>query len=940
METNLLILLAVAVGLLSSSVFATDHVYVADYYDVYGDTTIPMLYTLCTFQGVVNVNEPRLFIIRYEEDYHWLEDLNDTYGISHTTFDSPFDAFNEPNLTMYCDKYVVYDNEDCNLAINNAFTLAGITSSCVVEKGDVDVMTSYGFGLHSHSDANMCGYWNTNEQAQSWGYSNLRNDCNNTIFGVCRGTLSGNIKGADSFVQQNMFVWCIDSKPVYLSDYSTTQTSILNSYDPNTISYGRWMTEGKDVRALGQYGHAMVGHGPNGSVYKHLPEPTLQQNTSTSLIEYDPDKTYIFVSFSQGGNMDFCQSYNLNYLTAVSATDPNYLVRERYPFGLFQSVVQYDLQPNVPRYYYSIQDPNQFFTGKGFGYTNPTTQEDYGHLGGWLAKARTYMDLMDHPDIMVNDNETELDPSNAVIKKICEDLQPRSIIFKHQLNPGTDEDDAPEVFYGVPVFGDPIIDRVDENKVLLIQDTIDAIVASAAKRQFFWVFWSHATDILDVEQLLDQLTASYPDIVLLNPDKFIRLYLEYYQSAPNYPTDDAYVKEAKPTNNYGDEEFLRVRGPGSNQEIFSYLKFDVSVSGSITSAKLKLRAAEDIENCTVYEVSDTSWSEATITWDDRPSVGSSLDTITNISSGQWYELDVGDHITTNGIYSLVLKTTINGARDWYSKESANKPELIITTGAPDTEPPSPDPMTWTTVPYSTGTSSISMTATTATDESGVEYYFDCTTAGGHDSNWQDETTYEDTGLEPDTQYTYQVKARDKSSNQNETAYSTTKSATTDPIPQWTQLTYDDFETGWGSYTDGGADCSLYTKGSYAHQGDCAIDIQDNSGVASSFYYTNGVDVNTPGYSQIKVEFWYYPYKMEDTEDFWVQYYDGSQWHTVAIFVAGTDFSNDSFYEVKDSDVVIDSSTYDFPTDMKIRFMCDASDDKDDIFIDEVKVSAN
>ena len=206
-KTNLLILLAVAVGLLSSSVFATDHVYVADYYDVYGDTTIPMLYTLCTFQGVVNVNEPRLFIIRYEEDYHWLEDLNDTYGISHTTFDSPFDAFNEPNLTMYCDKYVVYDNEDCNLAINNAFTLAGITSSCVVEKGDVDVMTSYGFGLHSHSDANMCGYWNTNEQAQSWGYSNLRNDCNNTIFGVCRGTLSGNIKGADSFVQQNMFVW-------------------------------------------------------------------------------------------------------------------------------------------------------------------------------------------------------------------------------------------------------------------------------------------------------------------------------------------------------------------------------------------------------------------------------------------------------------------------------------------------------------------------------------------------------------------------------------------------------------------------------------------------------------------------------------------------------------------------------------------------------------
>jgi hypothetical protein len=98
--------------------------------------------------------------------------------------------------------------------------------------------------------------------------------------------------------------------------------------------------------------------------------------------------------------------------------------------------------------------------------------------------------------------------------------------------------------------------------------------------------------------------------------------------------------------------------------------------------------------------------------------------------------------------------------------------------APDTTPPSPDPMTWSTDPYATGDTSISMTATTATDVSGVEYYFDCITSGGHDSGWQNGTTYEDTGLSASTQYTYQVKARDKSTNQNETAYSTTKSATT------------------------------------------------------------------------------------------------------------------------------------------------------------------
>ena len=59
----------------------------------------------------------------------------------------------------------------------------------------------------------------------------------------------------------------------------------------------------------------------------------------------------------------------------------------------------------------------------------------------------------------------------------------------------------------------------------------------------------------------------------------------------------------------------------------------------------------------------------------------------------------------------------------------------------------------------------------------MEYYFDCLTAGGHDSGWQDGTFYEDTGLDPDTTYTYRVKARDKSPNQNETGYSANASAT-------------------------------------------------------------------------------------------------------------------------------------------------------------------
>jgi len=116
----------------------------------------------------------------------------------------------------------------------------------------------------------------------------------------------------------------------------------------------------------------------------------------------------------------------------------------------------------------------------------------------------------------------------------------------------------------------------------------------------------------------------------------------------------------------------------------------------------------------------------------------------------------------------------------------------------DTTAPTPDPMTWATVPYAVSSSSISMIATTATDASGVEYSFDCTAGGGHDSDWQDSSTYTDTGLSASTQYTYKVQARDKSTNQNATAWSSTESATTDAAGG---LSWDDL-TWYYSHTEG------------------------------------------------------------------------------------------------------------------------------------------
>ncbi len=111
----------------------------------------------------------------------------------------------------------------------------------------------------------------------------------------------------------------------------------------------------------------------------------------------------------------------------------------------------------------------------------------------------------------------------------------------------------------------------------------------------------------------------------------------------------------------------------------------------------------------------------------------------------------------------------------------------------DNDPPTPNPMTWATPPTAESYSSLTMTATTASDASPVEYFFTCTAGGGHDSGWQNSTMYTDVGLAPETTYTYTVMARDKSSNQNATGVSDDASATTGTAPADVAIAGVDFE---------------------------------------------------------------------------------------------------------------------------------------------------
>ncbi len=142
-----------------------------------------------------------------------------------------------------------------------------------------------------------------------------------------------------------------------------------------------------------------------------------------------------------------------------------------------------------------------------------------------------------------------------------------------------------------------------------------------------------------------------------------------------------------------------------------------------------------------------------------------------------------------------------------------------------------------------------------------------------------------------------------------------------------------FETGLDGWIDGGGDCYRINSSSRSSDGNYSIRIRDNSGVASSLT-SSGLDLST--YNFVQVSFDFYSYSMETNEDFWVRFYNGSTWQTVQAFVSGTDFSNNTFTSAV---VTISSADYNFSSNSKIRFQCDASSNYDQIYIDNVIITA-
>ena len=142
-----------------------------------------------------------------------------------------------------------------------------------------------------------------------------------------------------------------------------------------------------------------------------------------------------------------------------------------------------------------------------------------------------------------------------------------------------------------------------------------------------------------------------------------------------------------------------------------------------------------------------------------------------------------------------------------------------------------------------------------------------------------------------------------------------------------------FESGWDGWIDGGSDCARRSS-SFSYEGSYSIRIRDNSGTASSM---TSPTYDLAGLGSVEINFYFYPNSMENGEDFWVRYNDGSGWQTVASYASGTNFNNNSFYVAT---VTLPASSYNLTDGAQFRFQCDASANSDQIYVDQITVTGS
>ncbi|GGG15829.1 hypothetical protein GCM10011344_15520 [Dokdonia pacifica] len=288
--------------------------------------------------------------------------------------------------------------------------------------------------------------------------------------------------------------------------------------------------------------------------------------------------------------------------------------------------------------------------------------------------------------------------------------------------------------------------------------------------------------------------------------------------------------------------------------------------------------------------------------------------------------------TRYGDYSKMDVDPSDGSTFWFINEYMNSGRrgvvgaFQLQAGPPDTEAPT-DPTNLVASNITSNSATLSWNA--SSDNVGVVSY--TISIDGNSVGSSATTTFDVTGLTELTLYNASVNAVDAAGNVSgdaTTSFTTLEGngGTPGVIAGYF------FETGFEGWIDGGNDCARQST-SNSFEGSFSIRLRDDSN--SSNMVSPVLDLS--GNNQVTIEFHSYANSMENGEDYFVEFFNGSSYQVIGQYVSGTDFSNGSFFT---DTITLDSSNFNFNASNRFRIRCDASANNDQIWIDQVIVSGD
>ncbi len=146
----------------------------------------------------------------------------------------------------------------------------------------------------------------------------------------------------------------------------------------------------------------------------------------------------------------------------------------------------------------------------------------------------------------------------------------------------------------------------------------------------------------------------------------------------------------------------------------------------------------------------------------------------------------------------------------------------------------------------------------------------------------------------------------------------------------TTIFSDSFESSYGNWNDGGDDCQRHNNATWANTGNFSIRLRDNS--STSRVTSNVFDASA--FSSLQLSFSFITEDFDNAEEFTLEVSSngGSNWTQIEEWNLGDEFVN----EVR----VNESVDYEgaLTSNMAFRFVCNASDNNDRVYIDDIVIT--